>query len=97
MYEELRPIGWVQEYFLGVYGMAFSVGYIVVYFVFSVGAVFMEKFEKQFCLFLEFFKENSKWSKKRPFFGIFEAPPVANNIVVAVDGQAERNGATFAS
>ena len=27
--------------------MAFSVGYVVVYFVFSVGADFMEKFEKQ--------------------------------------------------
>ena len=61
---ELHPLGLVQEYFLGVYYIAFSVGCVVVYFVFSVGAVFMEKFGRQYCLFSEFFKENSKWSQK---------------------------------
>ena len=37
----------------------------------------MEKFGKQYRLFSKFFKENSEWSPKRPFFGIFETPPVA--------------------
>ena len=65
LYGKLHPLGLVQEYFLGVCYVAFSVGYVVVHFIFSVGAVFMEKFGKQYRLFSEFFKQNSKWSQKK--------------------------------
>ena len=36
--------------------VAFSIGYVMVYFVFSGGAIFMEKFVKQICLFWDFSK-----------------------------------------
>ena len=98
LYRKLHPLGWVQEYFLGVCYVAFSVGYVVVYFVFSVGAVFMEKFGKQYGLFSEFFKEIQNGPKKRPIcFAFLTSPFWPNDIVVARDGQAERNGATTAS
>ena len=50
--------------------VAFSVGYVVVYSIFSVGAVFMEKFAIQNCLFFEFSKM-FKIPIKLGFFSIF--------------------------
>ena len=70
----------------------------MVYFVFSVGAVFMEKFGKQYGLFSEFFREIQNGPKKKGHFWAFlRHPQWPNDIVVAVDGLSERNGATFAA
>ena len=76
LYGKFNPLGWVKGYILGVCYIAFSDGYVVVYFVFSVGAVFMEKFRKQYHLFSEFFKENSKWSQKKDKFLAFLRHPL---------------------
>ena len=50
--------------------VAFSVGYVVVYSIFSVGAVFKEKFASQNCLNYDFSKM-LKFSKMLWYFSIF--------------------------
>ena len=51
--DKIQPLGCVYEFFLGVYLLAFSVGYVVACTIFSVGAMIMEKFALQICRFLE--------------------------------------------
>ena len=58
--QKIWPLGCGYDFFLGVYLIAFSVGYVVAYSIFSVGAILVEKFAKQYCLFLEFSKKIEK-------------------------------------
>ena len=51
---KLHPLEGISEISLSFYLVAFSVGYVVVYFNFSVGAVFVEQLAKQNCLFSKF-------------------------------------------
>ena len=44
---QLRPPEWVSEFSFCFYVVAFSIGYIVVYSIFFLGAVLEEKFAKQ--------------------------------------------------
>ena len=56
-----------RSIFFGVHCVAFYVGYVVVYFVFSVGAICMENLRVQNCAFLHFFSElkiEQLWIKK---------------------------------
>ena len=50
---KIQPLGCIYDFFLGVHLLAFSVGYVVAYPIFSVGAMIMEKFALQICRFLE--------------------------------------------
>ena len=59
--------------------VAFSVGYVVVYSIFSVGAVFKEKFASQNCLNYDFSKM-LKFSKMLWYFSIFLGHLVYNFI-----------------
>ena len=56
LYGKIKPLGWVYDFFPGVYLLAFSVGFVVAYSIFSVGAILVEKFAKQNCRILEFSK-----------------------------------------
>ena len=63
-HHKLRNFSARLNHFLGVYGknedchrLRFSVLFVVVYFVFSVDAFFMEKIAKQNCLFFSFLKK----------------------------------------
>ena len=56
--------------------VAFSVGYVVVYLIFSVGAVFKEKFASQNCLKLRFFKNAEIFQNVVKFFYFFGTPCV---------------------
>ena len=47
LYGKNQPLGCVYDFFLGVHHLAFSVGYVVAYPIFSVGAMITEKFVKQ--------------------------------------------------
>ena len=51
---KLHPLECISEISFSFYLVAFSVGYVVVYFNFSVGVVFVEQFTKQNCLFSDF-------------------------------------------
>ena len=51
---KLHPLECISEISFSFYLVAFSVGYVMVYFNFSVGAVFVEQFTKQNCLFSYF-------------------------------------------
>ena len=55
---KLHPLECISKISFSFYLVAFSVGYIVVYFNFSVAAVFVEQFTKQNFLFSDFFTEN---------------------------------------
>ena len=60
---KLHPLKCISEISISFYLVAISVGYVVAYFNFSVGAVFVEQLAKQNCLFSEFLtkliRENS--------------------------------------
>ena len=53
LYGKIQPLGCVYDFFLGVHLLAFSVGNVVAYPIFSVVAVITEKFALQICCFLE--------------------------------------------
>ena len=59
----MHPLKCISEISISFYLVAISVGYVVAYFNFSVGAVFVEQLAKQNCLFSEFLmkliRENS--------------------------------------
>ena len=68
-----------KSFFLNYSFHHFSVAVVMVYFVFSEGAVFMEKFALQNCLYCDFSKM-LKFPKMLGYFSIFLGHHVYNFI-----------------
>ena len=74
-------LGCVSKYFFCIHIEAISIGYVVVYSIFSVGAVFKEKFASQNCLNYDFSKM-LKFPKMLGYFSIFLGHNVYNFFLI---------------